>query len=326
MSNTPGALRYHAALLVAVTAVSSSAVIVRWADMGAVSLAFWRTAGGAVVLGATAAAVERRVRLQRARRRHLIPIVVSGLCLAFHMSAWMASLELTSVAASVTLVSTAPLLIVLYRAATGRPPTMRTWGVIALGVAGTAVITGGDLGGAGRDALLGDALALVGAATVAGYLIIGDRVRAELSTSVYAGLVYATSAVVLLPLALVVDGGLGGYDRSTWLAIGAMIVGPQLAGHTMINLLLKPLGSVTVSVALLTESVGATVAVWAIFGEIPPVTAVAGGVMVLAALALHLLGAGAATGAPAGDAAADPTDPPGRPDPPGPPDRIGSEA
>lgn len=283
----------------AVAAVSSSAVIVRWADMGAVSLAFWRTAGGSVVLAVTAAMIGRRTALVGARRRHLAPIAIAGLCLAFHMSAWMASLELTSVAASVTLVSTAPLLIALYRAATGRPPSRRTWGVIALGVAGTAVITGGDLGGAGRDALLGDALALVGAATVAGYLVIGDQVRSELSTSVYAGLVYATSAVVLLPLAVAIDGGLGGYDTETWLAIGAMIVGPQLAGHTLINLLLKPLGSVTVSVALLTESVGATVAVWAIFGDIPPLTAVFGGVMVLAALAVHLLGPGDdADGAP----------------------------
>lgn len=299
MPNTAVPLRYHAALLVAVAAVSSSAVIVRWADMGALSLSFWRTAGGAAALAVAAAITRRDGGPGLPARRHLLLIGLSGLFLAAHFASWFVSLELTSVAASVTLVSTAPLLIAAYRAATGRPPAGRTWGVMALGVLGTAVIAGGDLGGAGGDALLGDALALVGAATVAGYLLIGDRLRTELSTSVYAGLVYATSALVLAPLAVPIDGGLGGYDTETWLAIGAMILGPQMAGHTLINLLLKPLGSVTVSVSLLTESVGATVAVWAIFGDIPPLTAVLGGAMVLLALALQLLGPGDSGGASA---------------------------
>lgn len=282
------ALRYHLALLVAVIAVSSSAALVRWADAGAVSLAFWRTAGGAAVLAVTAMLAARSAGRQHLSRRHLPLIAVGGGFLALHFSAWLASLELTSVAASVTLVTTTPLLIAGFRALTGHPPAARTWAGIALAMAGTVVITSGDLGDVG-DGLTGDLLALLGAVAMAGYLLVGQRLRSELSTITYAAAVYGAAAVVLAPLAVAVDGGLGGYGRSTWLAIGAMILGPQLAGHTLLNLLLRPLGPVTVSLALLTESVGATVAVWAIFGEVPPPAALIGGAMVLVALAGHLL-------------------------------------
>ncbi|MEL7155138.1 MAG: DMT family transporter [Actinomycetota bacterium] len=294
------ALRYHLALTVAVLAVSSSAALVRWADAGAVSLAFWRTAGGAGVLLLTGLVVGGRDGDRRLGRRHVPLIVVAGGFLALHFAAWLASLELTSVAASVTLVTTTPLLIAGYRALTGRSPSARTWAGIVLAIAGTAVITAGDLGDVGAG-LTGDLLALLGAVAMTGYLLIGERLRAELSTVVYAAAVYGAAAVVLAPVALVVDGGLGGYSRSTWLAIIGMILGPQLAGHTVLNLLLRPLGPVTVSLALLAESVGATLAVWAIFGEVPPVAAVIGGTMVLVALAVHLRGeAGASPGAPVG--------------------------
>jgi drug/metabolite transporter (DMT)-like permease len=45
---------------------------------------------------------------------------------------------------------------------------------------------------------------------------------------------------------------------------------------------------VTVSFALLAEPLCASVMVWLIFGELPPVAALAGGPLVIAGLFLHL--------------------------------------
>ena len=272
-----------ALLVVAITAVSSSAVLVRWADASPVALAFWRTAGGAIIL------VAPSLRSGHRPARSQWPLlIVAGVALGVHFATWLASLELTSVAASVTLVSTAPLIIAVYLLATGRAPTRPTWIAIGLALAGVAVITAGDIG-AGGDELAGDGLALLGAMAVAVYLLAGHQLRATMATSTYASRAYGVAALSLVPVIVVFDISLLGYDKSTWLAIGAMIVGPQLAGHTMLNLLLKQLGSVSVSLALLIEPLGASLLVWLLLGELPPVAAVLGAPLVLSGVVLHVI-------------------------------------
>ncbi len=268
-------------------AIASSAVLVRWAEAPAVALAFWRTLGGAIVL-APSARVSRRHEAKPSRTTALA-ITGAGVALAIHFSTWLASLEMTSVAASVTLVSTAPIGVALLQWASGGPrPTSRSWFVIAITLVGVAIITGGDIGTSGDD-LAGDGLALIGAAAMAVYLVLGGRVRTELSTAAYGARAYATAAAALLPTAIVTDTPLWGYDGQTWLVIIAMIVGPQLAGHTVLNLLLERLGSLTVSLALLAEPIGASLLTWLLLSEAPPIAAWIGGPVVLAGLALHLL-------------------------------------
>lgn len=276
-------------VIVAIIAVSSSAVLVRWADAPAEALAFWRTAGGAVIL-APAARRSRSV----LDRRQWMAIGVAGAALALHFSTWLASLELTSVAASVTLVTTAPLMIAIGAVVLGRRPPLTTWIAIVVAIVGAAVITlgGGDAdgqaSGVAGDPALGNILALVGAAAMATYLVAGDRVRSSVSTAAYAARAYAVAAVVLAGYAAATGLTLWGYDRQTWLAIVGMILGPQLAGHTMLNLLLERLGSVTVSTLLLAEPVGAGLLVWLLFAELPPAAAWIGGPLVIGAVALQL--------------------------------------
>lgn len=310
-------------LLAAVVAISSSALLVRWADAPAVALAFWRTAGGALVLfgidrmgrvglgprtgngGRRRSPSATRLALGGTAGRR-VRLIVAGSALALHFATWLASLELTSVAASVTLVSTAPLMIAVYLTVRGRPPGRATWAALVLAVIGTAVITGGDLSpdpigsGAGSDlvpagplgitnALWGDLLALVGAAAMAVYLVVGAELRQELSTAEYTWRAYGIAAATLLALALAFRITITGFDSATWLAIVAMILGPQLIGHTGLNHLLERLGSLTVSLAVLTEPVAASFLVWLALGEVPPSTSFLGAPLVLGAVAVHLL-------------------------------------
>jgi drug/metabolite transporter (DMT)-like permease len=273
--------RVAALLVMAVAAVSSSAVLVRYAEVPAVSLAFWRTFAGAVVLAGPAAASGARP----ARHQRLV-LGAAGAALGLHFATWLASLELTSVAASVTLVTTAPLFLVAASVVAGARPPGRTWIAIALAMVGTATIAGGDAL-VGGEALAGDALALVGAAAMAGYLAAGSRLRAALPTVACAAWTYAGAAAVLLVTAVATGTPLWGYDPGSWLAIAAMVAGPQLAGHTVLNRLLPELGAVTVSMSLLTEPVLAGLWVWLLLGEVPPVAAVLGGPLVVAGLALQ---------------------------------------
>ncbi len=281
----------------AIVAVSSSAILARWSRTEPLALAFWRTAGGAAVLGAPAwrSAV-------RPRGRQWWWLAAAGAALALHFATWLASLRLTSVAASVTLVCSSPMMIALWLLAVGRRPPARTWAAIGLSSLGVALILAGDVGGSpppgggGRgSALAGDLLALVGAGCAAVYFVIGDRLRATLPTSVYAAWTYGAAAAVLAPMALASGVSLVHLDGRAWVAVVATVVGPQLLGHTVLNALLKGLGSVTVSLALLLEPFGSSVLAWLLLGELPPLAVVGGAPLVVAGLALQLV-----AGRPAG--------------------------
>ncbi|MEZ5225348.1 MAG: DMT family transporter [Acidimicrobiales bacterium] len=166
--------RSLALLGVAIMAIASSAVLVRWAEAPAIALAFWRTLGGSLVLATRRRPADTRPRPSRATT---LAIVGAGLALAVHFSSWLASLEMTSVAASVTLVSTAPIGVALLQwGAGGDRPDRRNWLVIAVTLLGVAVIAGGDIG-TSSDELAGDALALLGAVAMAVYLVLGGRAR-----------------------------------------------------------------------------------------------------------------------------------------------------
>lgn len=291
---TPGARLAPIVLLgVAVVAISSAAVLVRWADAPAVSLSFWRTAAGAAVLAPLALRSTQRPTQGEGEVGQRVgvpwgPVAVAGLALALHFATWLASLELTSVAASVTLVSTTPLFLAGWMAVTGRRPPRRTLLAMALALAGTVVITGGHAVGDDRD-LAGDGLALLGAAAMGVYLVAGARVRAQLATAAYASRAYLVAAAALLPVALLTGQDLAGYDGTTWLAIAAMVLGPQLAGHTLFNHLLTRFGTVTVSLALLAEPAGASILTWLAFGEVPTAAVWVGAPMVVLGLAVQVL-------------------------------------
>ncbi len=302
-----------AMLILAVLAISSSAILVRWAAIPAVSLAFWRTAGGAIALAP--AAHRSSSRLARSDRRS---IAIAGIALGVHFAAWMASLTLTSVASSVTLVSTAPIMIASFQIASGKKPSKTTLFSIGLAALGTAILAvtdariggtiaviesdGGGIGAPstlGRRPQLGNALALVGAAAIAVYLSIGDRLRQRLSTAAYAGRTYAIAAIVMAPIALAFGRPVIAPSTGAWLAILAMILGPQLVGHTSLNYLLGRLGSLTVSLSLLAEPIGASLLVLLFLGERPTPGAWFGAPIILAGVALQLVaGSSRRTGGP----------------------------
>lgn len=271
-------------VVVAALAVGSAAILARWADAPALALAFWRCLAGAVVLAPAALRSEARP-----SPKHWPLLLASGLALGFHFSTWLASLDHTSVAASVTLVTTAPIFVAAWLWSRGQHLGARTWSALALASAGVVVVTGGaEALGSGQAK--GNGLALIGAVAMAGYLLIGSRLRTELGTASYSAPTYGIAALGVLPVALASGTPLVGFDGRTWLAILAMTIGPQLAGHTILNALLPRLGSITVSLSLLTEPIGAAALAWLVFGEVPDLPVWLGAPLVIAGLALHTFG------------------------------------
>jgi drug/metabolite transporter (DMT)-like permease len=119
------------------------------------------------------------------------------------------------------------------------------------------LIDSGGLSLQGR-AVLGDALALVGAVTAACYYVIGRRLRAVLDLWSYAVLVYGACLVTLVMIAVAIDVPLGPYPRREYEIFALLALGPMLLGHTGLNWALRYARAYQVNIVLLGEPIGAT--------------------------------------------------------------------
>jgi drug/metabolite transporter (DMT)-like permease len=272
-------------LSLAVLFVSFGAILVRLAAAPALAVAFFRVALAALLLAPFAARHARESWPALGRRRALL-LLSAGVALALHFATWIASLSYTSIASSVLLVNTAPLFTLALSRFFLREriaPIVLLATPIAL--AGAALIALADWTGS-PGSLRGNLLALAGAATLAVYQVIGRGLRRALPLDAYVLAVWSTAALALAPLARTLGAPFGGFAPRTWLALLALAVVPTLGGHGLVNKSLRSLPAPTVGLFLLGEPLGASVLAFLVFGERPGAWTLAGGAIVMAALAL----------------------------------------
>lgn len=305
MPPNPAHRRVFAVLGVALAAVSFAAIFIRWADAPGVVVALYRMLVAAAVMAPLTRRGLRRTPFTRVGARTTL---LAGVMLALHFATWITSLTYTTVAASVSLAATAPLWVALLAwAFQRRPPSALTLLGALIAVAGAAVIGYADAGAASGSAasggaasggavsggaaggrpLLGDGLALTGAAAAGAYLLLGRHAQAHgLGLQAYAGSAYAVAALVLAPLPLVVGAPYLGYPSATYLAVIALALVPQLVGHTGINYAAKHLDTTLVASALLLEPIGAGLLALLLFREQPAPLTVVGAAVLLVGVAV----------------------------------------
>jgi drug/metabolite transporter (DMT)-like permease len=270
-------------LAIGVVAVSFSAIFIRIADAPSLTIALYRNAFSAAIL-LPILLTGRRKELRELTRNQFGIAFLAGAMLALHFAVWISSLSYTTVAASVVLVTASPIFVAMgSRALFGEQVARGAVAGILVGLAGAVIVSGGDFAVSGRAAG-GDGLALAGALAAAGYFLAGRRLRQDVSLLTYVGLVYAITAVLLFPPALVAGVKLTGFSGKTWSMFVLQALVPQMLGHTIFNYLLKDMDATTVAIAILGEPIGSTLLAMAFFQEIPPWTAVLGGVLILAGI------------------------------------------
>jgi len=273
------------ALIVAVVAISFAAIFLKLAEP-----THALTRSGLRLLMAAAMLLPAVVRGWR--RGRLQPIAkwaaLAGLLYALHFSAWIGSLDLTTVAASVTLVTATPLILAVVGVATGRDrPEGRLWVSLLLGAAGVAIIGGADLSLSGR-ALAGDGLALAGAAAIAGFLLLVRRLGPGLDVWSFMGLACAVGGTVVMGVAAVAGVDLAPANAGSLLYIFLSAVIPQLVGHVLLTWSLRYTTPTVVGLATLGEPVGSTLLAWVWLGEAAPAVVLVGCAVVLASVVLAL--------------------------------------
>ena len=287
------------ALIFGILAVSGASIFVRYAQVEASSLviAAYRL-GIATIILAPIMYVRHRHELRTLSRQDLLLSLLSGVFLAIHFATWITSLEFTTVASSVVLVTTTPLWVAILSPVLLKESITRqiAFGLV-IATVGTVIIGLSDVCNITESlscpplikffegkAIFGDFLALVGAWAAAGYMIIGRNLRPKLSLIPYIFIAYGTAAVILVGLMFGRGLQMFGFSSEIYLWLILLAVVPQLLGHSTFNWALGYLPAALVAIALLGEPIGSTILAYFLLSEVPTLLTLFGAILILAGI------------------------------------------
>lgn len=281
-------------LALGVLAVSSSAILIRLMQlegMPSLVIAALRLSIATLLL-TPLVWLRGRAELRALDRRSWGFIALSGTFLALHFIFWISSLEQTTVLISTVLVVTSPiwvsiLEVVFLRARFGRDVV---FGLLITLTAGILIaLTGQTQGDTGAGTLGGAVLALLGAVTVAVYLVIGRGLRSRLSLLPYIWSVYGIGALVVVGVCIVSGVPLTGYSAAAYALVAANALLSQVIGHSTFNYVVKFVPATTIGVATQLEPVFSAVLAFFVLGELLFPVQVVIGVQILLGVLLVVL-------------------------------------
>lgn len=287
---------------IGIAAVSTASIFIRFAQEYApsITIAAFRLGLAALFLFPYTI-IKYKNELMSLSRKDLGFTLLAGFFLAVHFATWITSLEYTSVASSVVLVTTTPLWIALMAPVFlgEKTPRLAIAGTM-MALLGGVIIAGSDVcswmpagitchfqdGLSGSQNLIGDLLAILGAISGAAYLLIGRHLRRKISLTPYIFLVYSAAALFLVIAMFIMAGAPPVFPTRVygWLILLAVI--PQLLGHSIFNWSLKYLPAGYVSVSLLGEPIGSTILAYIFLNETPPAVKIIGAILILAGIGL----------------------------------------
>ena len=276
-------------LALAMIGFSFGGPLVRLSRSDPIAIAAWRLGLSLLIIGGLVLSTSQWRDWARLTVRELGIGLIAGVCLALHFWAWNASIHLTTIAASVTLVNTQPVFVAALSAIAlkERPAPKQVVG-IGIAIIGAIIIAAPDFMRSQQASapLVGNLLALSAAITAGIYYTIGRRLRGVLGLWSYAALVYGAAFVALVVIGLVRGVTLAPMPPKELAIFAGLALGPQLLGHTGLNWALKFLPAYVVNLAVLGEPVGATMlgAVIPAIHQIPRISTLVGGAIVLAGI------------------------------------------
>ena len=272
-------------LAVGLIGTSHGAIFARMADAHPIVTSAMRVGLAALVVIPFALWRDYRV-FATLKRRPLMLAVGAGVFLAAHFATWIASLDLTSIANSVVLVTLNPIWIAFYTMMVTRrlPP-----GAVAISImlaVGGSVIIGYGSAGMGGGQLTGDILAVIGGICMSGYLLLGQAARRDLPLLPYVAICYGVAAIILWLAVFAMDLPVMGLSLFTYQAFIGMALFSQVLGHSSYNWALKIFHPGFVAVFVLGEPILSSAFGFVYFGETIGPWTLGGGVLTLAGIAM----------------------------------------
>jgi drug/metabolite transporter (DMT)-like permease len=237
----------------------------------------------ALLAGALVLVDRSRLRIARTDVARMAWLGIAGLALV--QLTYFLAIDRLPISVALVIQFTGPLLVLLWlRVAHGRRLKPSLYGAVALSVAGSALVV--EVYDAGALDGLGVAFAVAAAVTFALYLVGFERAghRYDAFTTLTWGLGFATLFWVAAspPWTFPFEDFSG--NRNLGLALGVVVIG-TLAPFLLNVSALRHLPAARVGVVATLEPVLATAIAWAIHGEALAALQIAGGVLVVAAVA-----------------------------------------
>lgn len=269
-------------LIIGVVGTSLSAIFVKYSDAPSIVTATYRLLW-TVLLMTPVIVFNRNFReeLKSADKKAIVLCAVSGIFLALHFTLWFESLNHTSVASSTAMVCTEVIWVALgFYFFLGGTISKKAWFSIFVTVIGSLLIALADFSEGGNN-LSGDILALAAAIFAAIYTLIGRFVRKSMTTTAYTYIVYFFCAISLSIAMLASGVSFTGHGTSAVIVGLLLCMFSTLLGHSIFSWSLKYLSPAFISASKLCQSAIAAVFAYFLFGEIPSLLLVIGGILTI---------------------------------------------
>jgi drug/metabolite transporter (DMT)-like permease len=274
------------ALFTSVVSVSFAAIFIVSTDAPALSIAFYRLFFTFLLI-LPFVIIHKKTRVELLNLPHSTLLLMAGIgcILAAHFALWITSLDLTSVASSVILVTAHPLLVgpVSHFFFKEKLSGINAVGII-VSVIGVIILVYGNYGfDVGLDTIEGNILAILGGVGAGLYILGGRKMRKSVSIYSYAFVVYAVGTVALFIVCFIFKAPVINLSLRDYGIIFLMAVVAGIFGHTLYNWSLKHVRASLASVVLLGEPIGSSLLAFSLpwIQQIPSYYTIIGGAIIL---------------------------------------------
>ncbi|MBX9459387.1 MAG: DMT family transporter [Rhizobium sp.] len=271
------------AMLGAALAMSISPSLVRFADVGPLSSAFWRVFLAVPVLWLWMRTEERRPGQAKGKTWSL-PIVLTGIFFAGDLLLWHLAIMGTTIANATFFATMAPLWVVIFGwLVLGQRAERATLGGLGLCLAGGATLIYQSLALDASHAV-GDALAIGTGVFFGLYFLTVGAARKETGAARVTFEMSLITIVILLAAALVVEGNILPQTAEGWSVLLALALVSHAGGQGLLSVALGRLPTVFSSLVIFLEAVAAAGFAWVLQGEPVSVLQALGGAVILAGI------------------------------------------
>ncbi|WP_054861501.1 EamA family transporter [Gracilibacillus sp. JCM 18860] len=281
----------YIAIVIGVISLSTAAVFVKLAggDVPPSIIANYRLLLAAFLMLPPYVVVKKRQEIKMLKKKEWILTILAGISLAIHFIVWFESLQYTSVASSVVLVTLQPIFAFIgtyfffhERFSSGTIISM------FIAIFGSIIIAwGGDVQIAGK-ALYGDLLAILGAIFITAYFLFGQRVRKKVSMMTYTCIAYSIGAIMLIMYNMILKNSFFHYTSFEWSIFVFIAIIPTIFGLNLLNWSLKWVSSSVISMGIVFEPVGAAILAYFLLEETITWSQWLGGTIIIFGLLLFI--------------------------------------
>jgi len=280
MSSKPAILSI---LFLGVVAISSAATLIRLTPVPPLTIAAYRMLFSALFLWVFVFPFVRKTDLKVNWKR----IIAAGVFLALHFALWISSLQTTSVASSLVLVTMNPIVVAVGSTVfLHEKPSKMLMMSTFISIIGCVLLLVGESTD-NISSLQGNFLALGGAVAMSSYLLVGRRSQLDTSFVIYITLVYSVATIVLLFICMISGSELVRIPVESWKLLVALAIVPQIIGHSSINWTLRHLHASYLALVILLEPLLGSFLAYIVLGEgVSKWTLIGGTLIVVSVLAL----------------------------------------